>query len=235
MLCLPPTSSCSRLQYDIACATQAHRSNIPRGARGSVSRGRRTSAFGGRRMRPTEPLRSARLELRRLDGGDAAFVQFLYADARVTRTLLRIQGPISIEEAREFCRTGPGGDCRFGAVLRTGGDPIALGGARRHTESPGIATIGYSVLPAFWGRGFGTELAALLVEFAIDALGALEVRATTLRDNPASARILEKLGFAVLEIDAREVDSRGAERRVTRWVLHGRSRLSGGDRPARPT
>jgi len=77
VLCLPPTSSCSRLQYDIACATQAHRSNIPRGARGSVSRGRRTSAFGGRRVRPTEPLRSARLELRRLDGGDAAFVQFL--------------------------------------------------------------------------------------------------------------------------------------------------------------
>ena len=32
-----------------------------------------------------------------------------------------------------------------------------------------------------------------------------------------------------------ESGSRGAERRVTRWVLHGRSRLSGGDRPARPT
>ena len=163
----------------------------------------------------------ARLELRRLDVGDAPFVKSLYADALVTRTLLRIRGPISIEEAREFCQAAPGGDCRFGTELRTGGDPIALGGARRPTESPGIATIGYSVLPAFWGRGFGTELAALLVAFAIDILGALEVRATTLHDNPASARILEKLD-TVLESDACEVDSRGDERRVTRWVLQKR-------------
>ena len=165
----------------------------------------------------TVPLRSARLDLHRLEVGDAPFVKALYADARVTRTLLRIQGPISIEEAREFFQAAPSGDFRFGAALRTGGDPIALGGARRHAGSPGLATIGYSVLPAFWGRGFGTELAALLVRFAIDTLGAVEVRATTLPDNPASARILEKLGFTVLESHACEVDSRGDERRVTRW------------------
>jgi ribosomal-protein-alanine N-acetyltransferase len=165
----------------------------------------------------TVPLRSARLELRGLDAGDAPFVKAFYADALVTRTLLRIQGPISIEEAREFCQPAPGGDFRFGAALRTSGDLIALGGARRHAESSSLATIGYSVLPAFWGRGFGTELAALLVEFAMDTLGAVEVRATTLQDNPASARILEKLGFTVRESDACEVDSRGDERRVTRW------------------
>lgn len=163
------------------------------------------------------PLRSARLELHRLEVGDAPFVKSLYTNALVTRTLLRIQGPISIEEAREFCQAAPGGDFRFGAALRIGGDPIALGGVRRHAESASLATIGYSVLPAFWGRGFGTELAALLVEFAMDTLGAVEVRATTLQDNPASARILEKLGFTVRESDACEVDSRGDERRVTRW------------------
>ena len=82
----------------------------------------------------------------------------------------------------------------------------------------------YSVLPAFWGRGFGTELAALLVEFATGTLGAPEVRATTLDDNPASARVLEKLGFTVWQAGASEVDSRGDERRVTRWFVHRRSR-----------
>ena len=94
-----------------------------------------------------------------------------------------------------------------------------MGSVRRHTELPGVATIGYSVLPAFWGRGFGTELAALLVEFATGTLGVSEVRATTLDGNPASARVLEKLGFTVLQAGASEVDSRGDERRVTRWVL----------------
>ncbi len=145
-------------------------------------------------------LRSERLNLRRLDGGDATFVESLYASAQVTRTLLRIQGPISIEAAREFCQApaAASGDHRFGR---------------------GVATIGYSVLPAFWGQGFGTELAALLVEFATGTLGAPEVRATTLDDNPASARVLVKLGFTVLEVGASEVDSRGDERRVTRWFL----------------
>ena len=38
-------------------------------------------------------------------------------------------------------------------------------------------------------------------------------------ENTASARVLEKLGFAVLEAEASETDSRGDERRVIRWYL----------------
>lgn len=166
-------------------------------------------------------LRSDRLELRRLEEGDATFVQSLYANARVTRTLLRIQGPISIEEAREFCQAPAAacGDHRLGPALRTDGNLIGVGSVRKHTELSGVATIGYSVLPAFWGEGFGTELAGLLVEFATGTLGIPEVRATTLDGNPASARVLQRLGFAVLQAGASEVDSRGDERLVTRWVL----------------
>lgn len=166
-------------------------------------------------------LRSDHLELRRLDGADAKFVESLYASSQVTRTLLRIQGPISLEEAHDFCRSRPAacGDDRFGAALRTSGDLIAVGSVRRHSDQPSVAAIGYSVLPAFWGQGFGTELAALLVEFATGTLGVSEVRATTLDGNPASARVLEKLGFTALEVGASEMDSRGDERRVTRWLL----------------
>jgi len=80
-----------------------------------------------------------------------------------------------------------------------------------------------SVVPTFWGQGFGTELAGLLVEFATGTVGAREVRATTLDGNPASTRVLEKLGFAAVEVGASEVDSRGDERRVTRWSLLRRS------------
>jgi len=169
-------------------------------------------------------LRSDRLELRRLDEGDAAFVESLYGSAQVTRTLLRIQGPISIEEAREFCRASATacGEHRFGAALQADGGLIALGSVRMHTEPRGFATIGYSVVPAFWGQGFGTELASMLVEFAAGTLGAPEVRATTVDGNAASARVLEKLGFSVLEFGAAEVDSRGDERRVTRWSLRRR-------------
>ena len=51
-------------------------------------------------MTPTVALRSDRLELRMLNASDAKFVESLYAHPQVTRTLLRIQEPISLEEAR---------------------------------------------------------------------------------------------------------------------------------------
>ena len=184
-------------------------------------------SLDGRRQRVA---RSDRLELRRLDVGDAAFVQSLYANAEVTRTLLRIQGPISLEEAREFCRVPAEvcGDHRFGGVLKSDGHLVAVGSIHGLSALSGIASIGYSVLPAFWGQGLGTEMAALLVEFAAGTSGVLDIRATTLDDNPASARVLEKLGFAVLEARASELDSRGDERRVTRWRLRGRPRERSG-------
>ena len=174
-------------------------------------------------MRAPLSLRSDRLVLRPLDAGDAEFVESLYADARVTRTLLRIQGPISLEGARQFCQVLPTGEHRFGARLQTDGNLIAVGSVHWPGQISAAASIGYSVLPALWGQGHGTELAALLVEFAASTLGAREVRATTLDSNPASARVLEKLGFTVLEAGVSEIDSRGHARHVTRWSIHWRS------------
>jgi RimJ/RimL family protein N-acetyltransferase len=170
-------------------------------------------------------LRSSRLELRPLDVRDAEFVKSLYADARVTRTLLRIQGQITLTQACEFCQvsTTADGEHRFGAGLQTDGSLIAVGSVRWRAEQSDVAGIGYSVVPAFWGQGHGTEVAALLVEFAAGRLGASEIRATTLDGNPASARVLEKVGFTAVEAGTSEIDSRGDERRVTRWVLHRRS------------
>jgi RimJ/RimL family protein N-acetyltransferase len=167
--------------------------------------------------------RSDRLELRSLGADDAEFVRSLYAHKQVTRALAQITGPISIEAAREFCEP-PAGEHRFGAALQIDGSLIGVGSVRERSEQPSTAFIGYSILPAFWGQGFATELAGLLVEFAAATLGAQEVRATTRDDNPASARVLEKIGFSVLEAGAPEVDARGIERRVTRWSFVSRGR-----------
>ena len=166
---------------------------------------------------------SARIELRPLGEADAAFVEALYASAEVTRTLLRIQSPLSRDEARRLCepRAAAPGEHRFVAVFKSNRQAVGLGVARLQIPK-GAASIGYSVLPASWRQGLGTELAALLIEFAFGTLGATKVHATTLDDNIASARVLEKLGFAALDTDVRETDSRGKERRVVRWVLRAR-------------
>jgi len=137
-----------------------------------------------------------RVALHPLGLDHAPFVESLYAHADVTRMLLRIQRPLSADEARALCdtRSARPGEHRFIAVLDDGEQPVGLGIVR---VADGVATIGYSVLPSWWGQGVGTDLAQRLVEFARGTLGCLEVRATTLDGNAASARILTKLGFVV--------------------------------------
>jgi RimJ/RimL family protein N-acetyltransferase len=178
-------------------------------------------------MTPTRVLRSERLTLRPLDVTDAAFVASLYGDARVTRALAQIQGPLSIEEAAEFCRPAKAirGEHRLGAELQPGGELIAVGRVRMDADQSGVATIGISLLPAFWDQGFGAELCGLLVEFAT-LEGASEIRATNRDDNPGSKRILEKLNFHPVEVGVSEIDSKGDAHSVTRWSLHIAKRRS---------
>lgn len=46
-----------------------------------------------------------------------------------------------------------------------------------------------------WGNGYATEAAGLLLDHAFGRLGLHRVRATAYETNPASHRVLEKLGF----------------------------------------
>ena len=144
-------------------------------------------------MRSTVVPRSDRLDLRPLVGTDAGFIESLYASADVTRTLLRIQRPISIHEAREFCTTpsAAAGEHRLVAVLRANDQPVGVGTLRIHAMPADRASIGYTVLPTFWRQGIGTELAALLVDYAVQVLGAVEIRATTL-DETSPPRVCSK-------------------------------------------
>ena len=53
--------------------------------------------------------------------------------------------------------------------------------------------IGYSVHPAYWNRGYATQMLALALRES-DALGLRELLLTCSPDNPASMRVIEKNG-----------------------------------------
>jgi RimJ/RimL family protein N-acetyltransferase len=55
--------------------------------------------------------------------------------------------------------------------------------------------IGYWIGKPWWGRGFATEIGQALVELGTKTLGADRLIAGHYDDNPASGRVLEKLGF----------------------------------------
>jgi ribosomal-protein-alanine N-acetyltransferase len=62
-------------------------------------------------------------------------------------------------------------------------------------DSSGIVEIAYGIAPDYQGKGFATEAAAALVEFASRDARVTTVCAHTLPDANASTRVLEKCGF----------------------------------------
>jgi len=55
--------------------------------------------------------------------------------------------------------------------------------------------LGYWIGKPYWGRGFATEAARRVARFTFDELGAERLAAGWFDDNPASGRVLRKLGF----------------------------------------
>jgi RimJ/RimL family protein N-acetyltransferase len=55
--------------------------------------------------------------------------------------------------------------------------------------------LGYWFDEAYWGRGFASEAAGAVLKFARDVLGLKRLKSGHAVDNPASGRVLAKLGF----------------------------------------
>ncbi|HTD29047.1 MAG TPA: GNAT family protein [Xanthomonadaceae bacterium] len=69
------------------------------------------------------------------------------------------------------------------------------GGGFLGPPQDGQVGIGYSVLPQFQGKGYATEIAGALVQWARQQ-AVLRIVAETEWANPASVRVLTRLGFA---------------------------------------
>lgn len=74
-----------------------------------------------------------------------------------------------------------------------------LGFAGKPDES-GTVVIGYNVLPAYQNQGYGFEAVQALVNWAFTQPNLKRIVADCYDNNPASMRILEKLGMQPLEI-----------------------------------
>ena len=55
--------------------------------------------------------------------------------------------------------------------------------------------LGYAIARAHWGQGYATEIGRALIAHVWQRYHWDEITADVLSDNPASARVLEKLGF----------------------------------------
>ena len=72
-----------------------------------------------------------------------------------------------------------------------------IGGADLRVVSPPDrrAELGYGLARAYWGCGYATEAAGLLVRFGFERLGLMRIQAACAVENERSMRTLERLGM----------------------------------------
>jgi ribosomal-protein-alanine N-acetyltransferase len=146
-------------------------------------------------MRDVIEIETKRLKLRRLRMSDAQRVAKFCDDPGVGRNLAQTPLPYLTAAAEGWilithARAPLGRDFVYAVELPGEGLIGALGAHRRVDDS---FEFGYWFGRPFWNQGFGTEAAGAFVAEA-SKLG--ELHAGHFVDNPASGRVLTKVGFA---------------------------------------
>lgn len=82
----------------------------------------------------------------------------------------------------------------FGFVLKETGELIGSGGLV-YKEDKEMYELGYCIMKKYWRLGLTTEASRKIIEFAIQQLNQTKFFCCHAKENPASGRVMEKVGF----------------------------------------
>lgn len=130
---------------------------------------------------------------------DAAELTRAVARETIARNLARLPWPYTERHAAEYLSGAfARPESAFLIFSRTGGPPQLVGGIGIHPDPEARESaheMGYWIAEEHWGKGFATEAGAAVVALARDSLKLPRLNAGHFVDNPASGRVLAKLGF----------------------------------------
>jgi RimJ/RimL family protein N-acetyltransferase len=147
-------------------------------------------------------IETERLILRPVERGDIDTLARWNADPEHTRHLGGVQTREQTEAAmdrwlRHWDKHGFG---LLSAVAKETGEVIGRTGPQYHRAWPHDPEIGWGFDPAWCGRGLATEAGRAAVEWAFGELGFARVVSIATEENVASRRVMEKLGFELLQL-----------------------------------
>jgi ribosomal-protein-alanine N-acetyltransferase len=152
-------------------------------------------------------LRSARLTLRPLRDGDAETLWELWNDPAVYEYVgdgrVRTLAELRVGVERFVAHWSERGWGPFLVTQNTDGQAIGECGLypvadEAHEDSDEIE-LGYRYGQQWWGRGYGTEAARAVMDWATNDLGLLALISIVREGNLASRRIAESLGFTIIQ------------------------------------
>lgn len=139
--------------------------------------------------------RTPRLLLRPGFPEDAQALAAAIADHGILRNLASAPSPYMLRDAEAFLAQ-PRDPVLPSFVIteRTAAAPRLVGACGLGRRPSGAVELGYWIARSHWGRGIATEACAALIDIAC-ALRLPALEGSYFIDNPASGRVLEKLGF----------------------------------------
>ena len=149
---------------------------------------------------PSQPtLDTARLVLRPFVLADAADVQRLAGDRSVADTTLRIPHPYPDGAAEQWIAAqAPGFEAGtqavFAITLRSSGELVGAIGLVIE-RSADRAELGYWIGAGSRNRGYCTEAGRAVIDYGFESLSLNKIFAHHFTRNPASGRVLQKLGM----------------------------------------
>ena len=166
--------------------------------------------------------RTPRLLLRPGFPEDAPALVGAIADEAIARNLANLPWPYSMRDAEAFLASPRDPVLPSLLVFERGeGAPELVGACGLGRRPSGAVELGYWIAKSRWGLGYATEACRALVEIG-RTLGLPSLEGSHFVDNPASGRVLEKLGFEPTGLIAPRLScARGAEvpARLMRLVL----------------
>jgi len=142
---------------------------------------------------------------------DAPALTRAIAHESVVTMLAHAPWPYALGDAEEFLSQPRGGTVpRFVILSHEREYPRIVGGIGVTPDVQGHE-FGYWLTPDAWGRGYATEAGRAVLAMARHALGIRRLHAGHFLDNPASGRVLTKLGFrATGRVEPRESRARAS-------------------------
>ncbi|MBN4078548.1 GNAT family N-acetyltransferase [Gammaproteobacteria bacterium AH-315-C21] len=146
-------------------------------------------------------LNTQRLLLRPLSLADSAKIQELAGNWAVAKTTLSIPHPYRYGMAEKWILSLEGAwntrsGLAFGVLLKT--DQEIIGVVSLVSISDKKAELGYWIGEQYWGKGYCTEATEALMRLASKQLQITNFVAEHLTENPASGKVMLKLGMVHL-------------------------------------
>lgn len=166
-------------------------------------------------------LYTPRLVLRTPTEQDLPSITAIAGDWEVASRLARLPHPYSAADSLFFLNEVVPAQLVWVIVEQSSEQVVGALGLSLDQDRAETVELGYYVAREHWGRGFATEAGSAILAYGIGLIGRSSIKSGFFSDNPASGRVLEKLGFRTCGVSERSCLATRSTKPYVEMTLNG--------------